>query len=205
MIIDFPVILNSLVSVVSLLGVVWLSAVKVTALEVKVEKIWNCLMKRAMSEAIVQGIAVHNSPVRITDETKRWMSDLIPPIKEFYVKLARREITDAELVLEIERRFGERILNEVCIPHGLYMGACLLIAIQAADGTEMTQMVAWRNKAWAVCAFNSISESIEAAGFAAKGSRRAGMVIVGEHRCLPPARGIPCQVATAGNDWTGFC
>jgi len=100
-------------------------------LDVKVETIWSFLMKRALSEAIVQGVATHNSPVRVTDEAKRWMSDLIPPIRDFYAKSGRRNITDAELAMEIERRFGDRILNEVCIPHGLYMGACLLIAIQA--------------------------------------------------------------------------
>jgi len=128
---DIATTLNSAVSIISLLGVIWISAVKITTLDVKVETIWSFLMKRALSEAIVQGVATHNSPVRVTDEAKRWMSDLIPPIRDFYAKLGRRNITDAELAMEIERRFGDRILNEVCIPHGLYMGACLLIAIQA--------------------------------------------------------------------------
>ena len=58
------------------------------------------------------------------------MKDLLPPIRELYAKLGRR-ISDAELAMEIERQFGDRILHEVCIPRGLYMGACLLIAIQA--------------------------------------------------------------------------
>ncbi len=120
---DIATTLNSAVSIVSLLGVIWISAVKITTLDVKVETIWSFLMKRALSEAIVQGVATHNSPVRVTDEAKRWMSDLIPPIRDFYAKLGRRNITDAELAMEIERRFGDRILNEVCLPHGLYMGA----------------------------------------------------------------------------------
>jgi hypothetical protein len=128
---DLEVIINTVLSVVSLLGLLWVFAVKVTKMEVKIETIWSFLMKRALSEALVQGVATHNSPVRVTDEAKRWMSDLIPPIRDFYAKLGRRNITDAELAMEIERRFGDRILNEVCIPHGLYMGACLLIAIQA--------------------------------------------------------------------------
>ena len=75
--------------------------------------------------------ATHNSPFRITDEAKRWLGDLLPPLMEFYAKLDRRKITDAELALEIERRFGDQILEKVCMPHGLYMGACLLIAIAA--------------------------------------------------------------------------
>ena len=127
---DVNVVLNWIVSLSSLLGVVWVSAVKITTLQVKVETIWGFLMKRALSEALVQGVATHNSPVRVTDEAKEWMRDLLPPIRELYAKLGRR-ISDAELAMEIERQFGDRILHEVCIPRGLYMGACLLIAIQA--------------------------------------------------------------------------
>jgi hypothetical protein len=122
---------NWVLTIMSLLGVVWISAVRITSLQVKVDTIWSFLMKRALSEALVQGVATRNIPVQVTYEAKRWMGDLIPPIREFYSKLGRRNITDAELAMEIERRFGDRILNEVCIPHGLYMGACLLIAIQA--------------------------------------------------------------------------
>jgi hypothetical protein len=122
---------NWVLTILSLLGVVWISAVRITSLQVKVDTIWSFLMKRALSEALVQGVATHNSPVQVTDEAKRWMGDLIPSIREFYAKLGRSNITDAELALEIERRFGDRILNEVCIPHGLFMGSCLLIALQA--------------------------------------------------------------------------
>src|SRR5208282_1527621 len=99
---DIATTLNSAVSIISLLGVIWISAVKITTLDVKAETIWSFLMKRALSEAIVQGVATHNSPVRVTDEAKRWMRDLIPPIRDFYAKLGRRNITDAELAMEIE-------------------------------------------------------------------------------------------------------
>jgi hypothetical protein len=128
---ELEAIFNTAASVMALLGVLWILAVTITAMEVKIETVWGFLMKRALSEAVVMGVATHNSPVRVTDEAKRWMSELMPPIREFYAKLGRRNITDAELAMEIERRFGDRILHEVCLPHGLYMGACLLIAIQA--------------------------------------------------------------------------
>ena len=128
---ELEAIFNTAASVMALLGVLWIIAVKITAMEVKIETVWGFLMKRALSEAVVMGVATHNSPVRVTDEAKRWMSELMPPIREFYAKLGRRNITDAELAMEIERRFGDRILHEVCLPHGLFMGSCLLIAIQA--------------------------------------------------------------------------
>ena len=129
---NIEITLNTILSISSLLGLVWVAAVKITSLQVKVDTIWGFLMKRAMSEALAMGVATHNSPIKVTDEAKAWMKDLVPPIRAFYANLGRRNITDAELAMEIERRFGERIFNEVCIPHGLYMGACLLIAVQAA-------------------------------------------------------------------------
>ena len=74
------------------------------------------------------------------------------------------------------------------------------------DGTEATQMVAWRDKAWAVCNFNSISESIEAAGFSAKGlGAPEWAALAGITAFRLKANGLPCQQATAVNDWTGFC
>jgi len=73
------------------------------------------------------------------------------------------------------------------------------------DGLEATQMVAWANKAWHACNFNPFSEGIEAAGFAAKGfgapelNALAALVAWRLHENC-----IPCQEATAANDWTGF-
>jgi hypothetical protein len=78
--------------------------------------------------------------------------------------------------------------------------------VLSADGAEATQMVAWRNKAWAVCVFNPISESIEAAGFSAKGlGAPEWAALAGIVAFRLKANSLPCQQATAANDWMGFC
>ncbi len=41
--------------------------------------------------------------------------------------------------------------------------------VLSSDGARAVQMVAWANKAWHVCDFNSVAEGIEMAGYAAKG------------------------------------
>ena len=99
---------------------------------------------------------------------------------------------------------------------GSYAGSVSWFAMAAAmvsahlvlseDGSRATQMVAFGNKAWHVCDFNGFSEGIEAAGYAAKGLGAP------EWRALAKltawrlkANGIPCQVAAAANNWTGFC
>ncbi len=78
--------------------------------------------------------------------------------------------------------------------------------VLSSDGAEATQMIAWSNKAWAVCDFNSISESIEAAGFSAKGlgaHEWAALAAITAFRLK--ANSLPCQQASAANNWTGFC
>jgi hypothetical protein len=73
------------------------------------------------------------------------------------------------------------------------------------DGAQATQMVKWGNKAWHACDVNPFSEGIEAAGYEAKG---LGAPEFGSLAALIAwrlrANGIPCQEATAGNNWTGF-
>jgi hypothetical protein len=43
-------------------------------------------------------------------------------------------VSDAQLSLEIERRFGEEIVKKVCIPHGVSQGASLIVALAVAKG-----------------------------------------------------------------------
>lgn len=78
--------------------------------------------------------------------------------------------------------------------------------VLSEDGLRAVQMVAWGNKAWHACNFNPFSEGIEAAGYAAKGlgaPEWAALAAIVAFRLR--ANGIPCQVATAANNWTGFC
>lgn len=73
------------------------------------------------------------------------------------------------------------------------------------DGGEATQMVAWANKAWHVCAFNGVSEGIEAAGYSAKGfdapewDALAAIIAWRLHQ-----NGLPCRFAEGGIG-DGFC
>ena len=77
--------------------------------------------------------------------------------------------------------------------------------VLSEDGTEATQMVAWGNKAWHACNVNPFSEGIEAAGFQAKGFSAAEWQALAELVAWRlHANNIPCQEATAANNWTGF-
>jgi hypothetical protein len=129
--------LSIAMSLVTLLGVFGVQAGRLAKMELKIDTVWDFQIRRAQSEALMQGVATKNSPVTVTDEAKQWMKPLLMPIREFYSKLGRH-LSDRELVIEIERQFGDRILNEICIPHGLSAGACLLIALQAAKDDALS-------------------------------------------------------------------
>lgn len=128
--IDIHQWLNTVAALISILGILYIGGWRLGQLQLKVDTMWMFQVNRMQSEAVIAGVAKVNSPITVSDEAKKWMTPLVAPIRDFYAKLGRR-MSDAELMLEIERRFGDQILRDVCIPHGLAHGACLLIALQA--------------------------------------------------------------------------
>lgn len=58
-----------------------------------------------------------------------------PQLRAFYAKLGRR-LSINELALEIERRWGDHIVAEYCIPHNLSRGECVILAAHTAMSPE---------------------------------------------------------------------
>lgn len=104
---------------------------RIDRLEDKVTTIWEFQMRRAATEAIQKGIGYMNSPLIIDQEAKAWFDELAEKLQAFYASLDKN-ISDTDLALEIEKKFGDDIVKVVCIPKGLYQGACLLIAAAVA-------------------------------------------------------------------------
>jgi hypothetical protein len=117
----------SAVALLSVAGLVF----KLGALSTKVDTMWEFQMRRALSEGIQRGIVQVNSPAIVVPEALEWMQGMADELRQFYDSIGKR-LTDTELAIEIERRFGERILHEVCIPNKLYQGVCLIIAAEVA-------------------------------------------------------------------------
>jgi hypothetical protein len=131
-----------IVGVVGLFVAVWVAlfsvirtsikaASRFSRIEDRVQIMWDFLFRRAIAEAVDKGIARMNSPVTVNDVAKSWMKDFKTDLQALYRSLGPA-ISDADLALEIERKFGERIVREVCIPQGLHSGECLVVAIAVA-------------------------------------------------------------------------
>ena len=140
---DISTLISLVTFVGSIIGFIWLSASRIAKLEVKVDTIWDFIVKRAMTEALSSGVAVKNSPIKVTDEVRRWVADhidnaLYRALRELYK--THKNASDNELALKIQQQFGEQIAEEMCIPNDdLNYDACLFIALELAKNGKEKQ------------------------------------------------------------------
>lgn len=131
---DFVSLASLAVSLAALAKVFFGVAHKLASIEVKVDTMWDFTLRRARSEAVVRGFADINSPITFTAVAEELIAPFAESLRDLYSSLGGPKIGDTELAVEIEVLFGQRLLNEICIPHNLYMGTCLILAIEAAKG-----------------------------------------------------------------------
>jgi hypothetical protein len=106
-------------------------AERLKAVEDKLGTVWEFLLRRGMAEAVQKGLGTLQSPFVANTESRSWFSPLAVELQATY-RAKWTQLNSHDLSLEIERTFGELIVREVCIPHGLAGGECLLIAMDVA-------------------------------------------------------------------------
>ena len=104
----------------------------IAAIQVKVDTMWAFTLRRGTGEAVMQGFATINSPVVFTVKAKEIIAPMIQTLEMLYNEM--KPIADDDLAIEIEQAFGDKLLQDICIPNKMSMGACLVIAVAAAKG-----------------------------------------------------------------------
>ena len=124
-------------TLVSIGGVAWALARRQALLETKLNICWDFVMRRATSEGVNMGvlIAPAEAPVTATDEARSWFDGMKTELRSFY-RTTGKALSERQLFVEIERRFGDRLLHEICIPHGMIAGACIWAALDVARGFD---------------------------------------------------------------------
>lgn len=132
---DFSALIGAVTGCASLLTVVYLLAVKITRIELKVDTLWDFQLRRGTAEGVGKGFMTLNSPVAIDTAALSWLSPLRDDLTAFYKKHGY-SLSQQDLASEIERQWGERIMRDICIPRGVSHGVCLMIAIAVARGAS---------------------------------------------------------------------
>ena len=125
----------SATSIIGLLLFIIKVSMAIGVLKLKVDTMWAFQMRRAMSEAVDDGVGSLNSPLVFSDDARERLNPIKQDLIAFYAKLPPK-LTDGEILLKIEHEFGDRLLIMVCVPCGLSHGACLLLAMAIARQTD---------------------------------------------------------------------
>lgn len=130
---DLQGTINSIGVALTLLGLIWIAAVKMTRLEVKVDTMWGMLLKRAVVEGVHMGMMAVNSPIRLINNSGAILEHMQDELRKFYIENCS-DCSESAAALLIEKEFGSRLAKDVCIPNKISMGVCILIALSMARG-----------------------------------------------------------------------
>jgi len=125
------IIISVIMAGSSFLWCMFYMGMKFSKLQERVDLMWDFLMRRAMSLAITNGYGEVNSPFKINTKSEKLFANLKDELQAFYTSTGKN-MTDGELMLEIEKQWGNKILKEICIPHNMTDGECLVIAAAIA-------------------------------------------------------------------------
>lgn len=109
----------------------WNVAAKYAQLELKVNTLWDFLMRRSIASGVDNGVVTMNSPIKST----RSMDELLEPFAKDFAELYKNigcHLNERDLFIEFEKSFGDRIMREICIPYKIHQGAAIFAAIDVA-------------------------------------------------------------------------
>jgi hypothetical protein len=135
---DLTSILAGAASLTAIFGTIIYGIYRVVKMEIRVNLLWDFLMRRAISEAIDKGFATINSPIKIQPHgvnifSEEWRNKLKGAF------LNHKKMTDKELFAAIDAKFGTELLKEICITQKpvLSNGECIIIAMAIIRGNDL--------------------------------------------------------------------
>lgn len=118
-------------TILGLVGTAIKVAMAMSKMQTRLDIMWDFTMRRALAEGLNKHVVTQNSPVVVTDEARSWFEGIKSELQQFYLDKGSK-LSDADLQVAIEKLFGERLAQEISIPHKLHAGSCLLAAILIA-------------------------------------------------------------------------
>jgi len=104
---------------------------------IKIDTLWDFIIRRAKVEFVEKGFGVMQSPLAIKAGALKLIEPFVMRVLPFYNDLVDKNpaISDKDLFIELEMKFGDDLVKQVCIPHNLTAGACMILVIEGCRGT----------------------------------------------------------------------
>jgi hypothetical protein len=99
---------------------------------VKVDTLWSFVIDRGRLEARDRGYMEKNSPLVLTDAGMRAVEPIMPVVTEFCLSHPGiNAMSEDELASTLVQYFEKKLIEEVCEPSNIYLGACIVMLIEA--------------------------------------------------------------------------
>ena len=143
---ELSILVSVIVGLLAIIGSIWAVAARfgrVIAvlsyrfgqLETKVNTLWDFIVRRGKAAAVKKGWGEFSSPFRLNVQGLAVVQPFLDQFLPFYVDLLKREppLTERDMYIEFERKFGDFILEKLCLPYGLSEGECLSAVVAACQ------------------------------------------------------------------------
>lgn len=107
---------------------------RLKVLEFQAKEIWDFLFRRATSEVVLSGKGTANSPLTFTNQYACLFDPIKEELQDWYQKSSISGINERDILIWMEGRFGEKILD-ICLAHRIPYGAGRLMAYAIAQDT----------------------------------------------------------------------
>src|SRR5881394_276394 len=96
-------------------------------MQLKVNTVWDFLMRRGQVELVNSGWGTKQSPFKLTATIFESILPLISDIVHFYAEFKKNkpDAPERDLFIAIENKFGEVLVERICIPMKVQLGACV--------------------------------------------------------------------------------
>lgn len=101
-----------------------------------------CLVKGGASDILIAGLGTSNSPLKIRHSAIELFNPFKDELQIWYKNVSQTVTNERDLLILLESRFGQRILDKVSSPNKLQYSACLLIAWAVARDTHSIDLPA---------------------------------------------------------------
>lgn len=120
-------------TIVTIVVLIFKASSRFSAMEVKLNIIWDFLIKRALSEALSKGIVTMNSPpVLASTAPHDWFGPIKDALHAWWKETGQKIGDDAKATFAIQAKWGQWIYDNVCLPQKLTSGECLWAALLVA-------------------------------------------------------------------------
>jgi len=99
----------------------------------ELEAVWDFLIRRAKVAIVQKGFGTMHSQIKINVESLAKILPLLTQMLPFYADTLKQrpDISEKQLFIEFEKKFGDYIIEAICIPSGnMNVGECLIMVME---------------------------------------------------------------------------